>query len=76
MTITFGPGSIAIIASAAAISAIALMIALALRAWVLKQDEHCCEMIIAQMPAVNVNVFGCDAVPCVQDVDFHVVPCN
>ena len=39
MTITFGPGSIAIIASAAAISAIALMIALALRAWVLKQDE-------------------------------------
>ena len=39
MTITFGPGSIAIIASAAAIAAIALMIALALRAWVLKQDE-------------------------------------
>ena len=39
MTITFGPGSIAIVASAAAISAVALMIALALRSWVLKQDE-------------------------------------
>ncbi len=39
MTITFGSGSIAIVASAAAISAIALMIALALRSWVLKQDE-------------------------------------
>ncbi|NLH70646.1 MAG: sodium-translocating pyrophosphatase, partial [Brooklawnia sp.] len=39
MTITFGSGSIAIIASAAALAAIALVIALVLRAWILKQPE-------------------------------------
>ncbi len=44
--------------------------------WVLKQGEHGWEMNIAPVPAVNGNVFGCGAVPCVQDVDFHFVPCH
>ena len=44
--------------------------------WVLKQGEHGRETNIAPVPAVNGNVFGCGAVPCVQDGDFHFVPCH